>query len=112
MPGVRSGPGVIRALLSSRPAPVPAGGPPNPRRSTILDDRRPPDPDPEPTPKPPGLFASIRNTRASAMRLALAHLDLAKAEASRIKGEIGKVAAFVGIAFAVGLLAIILLFVG
>jgi hypothetical protein len=46
------------------------------------------------------------------MRLALAHLDLAKAEASRIKGEVAKVAAFVGIAFAVGLLAIILLFVG
>ena len=46
------------------------------------------------------------------MRLALAHIDLAKAEASRIRGEVAKVAAFVGIAIAVGLLAIILLFVG
>jgi hypothetical protein len=75
-----------------------------------LDDRRPPDP--EPTPKPPGLFAQIRSTRASALRLAVAHLDLAKAEASAIKGEIAMVAAFVGIAVAVAFLAVILLFVG
>ena len=42
----------------------------------------------------------------------MAHLDLAKAEAAAIKGEIAKVAAFVGIAIAVSLLAVILLFVG
>ena len=42
----------------------------------------------------------------------MAHLDLARAEASRIKGEVARVAAFVGIAVAVTLLAVILLFVG
>jgi hypothetical protein len=42
----------------------------------------------------------------------MAHLDLARAEASAIKGEIARVAAFVGIAVAVALLAVILLFVG
>lgn len=46
------------------------------------------------------------------MRLAVAHLDLAKAETSAIKGEIAKVAAFVGVAVAVSLLAVILLLVG
>lgn len=46
------------------------------------------------------------------MRLAVAHIDLAKAEASAIKSEIARVAAFVGIAVAVALLAVILLFVG
>lgn len=46
------------------------------------------------------------------MRLAAAHIDLAKAEASAIKDEIARVAAFVGIAVGVSLLAVILLFVG
>ena len=46
------------------------------------------------------------------MRLAVAHIDLAKAEAAAIKGEVAKVVAFVGIAIAVSLLAVILLFVG
>jgi hypothetical protein len=111
VPAVWSGSGVTRALLSSRPAPGPRRRPPqNPLRSTTLDDYRPPEPEPEP--KPPGLFAQIRSTRASAVRLATAHIDLAKAEASAIKGEIARVAAFVGIAVAVGLLALILLFVG
>jgi len=42
----------------------------------------------------------------------MAHIDLAKAEASAIKGEIAKVAAFVGVAIFVVLLALILAFVG
>ncbi|MBA2299255.1 MAG: hypothetical protein H0W22_00615 [Chloroflexi bacterium] len=42
----------------------------------------------------------------------MAHTDLAKAEASAIKGEIARVAAFVGIAIFVVLLALILAFVG
>ena len=46
------------------------------------------------------------------MRLAVAHIDLAKAEASAIGGEIKRVAAFVGIAIAVVLFALILGFVG
>ncbi len=46
------------------------------------------------------------------MRLATAHIDLAKAEAAAIKSEIAKVVVFVAIAIAVGLLAVILLFIG
>jgi hypothetical protein len=46
------------------------------------------------------------------MRLAMAHVDLAKAEANAIKGEVGRVAAFVGIAVAVLLFAGILAVVG
>ena len=42
----------------------------------------------------------------------MAHIDLAKAEMSAIGGEIARVAAFVGIAFAVVLLALILAVVG
>jgi hypothetical protein len=81
---------------------------PNPRRSTTLDDRS--SPPPEPT--PPGLRAQFRSTRDAGRRLLVAHIDLAKAEASAIKGEIAKVAAFVGIAIFVVLLALILGFVG
>jgi hypothetical protein len=46
------------------------------------------------------------------MRLVTAHVDLAKAEASAIGAEIMKVAAFVGIAIAVVLFAVILAVIG
>ncbi|MGZ9160908.1 MAG: hypothetical protein ACXW4T_07045 [Candidatus Limnocylindrales bacterium] len=46
------------------------------------------------------------------MRLAMAHVDLAKAEAKAIGGEVAKVAAYVGIAIAVMLFAGILLVIG
>ncbi len=46
------------------------------------------------------------------MRLILAHIDLAKAEASAIGGEIARVAALVGIAIAVVLFAVILAVIG
>lgn len=42
----------------------------------------------------------------------LAHVELAKAEAAAIGGEIAKVAAFVGIAFAAVFVALLLVFVG
>ena len=44
--------------------------------------------------------------------MAMAHIELAKAEAAAIGGEIAKVAAYVGIAIAVVLLAVTLLVVG
>jgi hypothetical protein len=81
---------------------------PNSRRSTTLDNPRalpPPS-------KPPGLRAQFRATRDAAYGLALAHIELAKAEAAAIGAEIAKVAAYVGIAIAVVFLAIILLVVG
>ncbi len=46
------------------------------------------------------------------MRLAVAHLDLAKAEAKAIGGEVAKVAAYIAIAIAVVLFAGILLVIG
>jgi hypothetical protein len=46
------------------------------------------------------------------MRLVMAHIDLAKAEASAIGGEIARVAALVGIAIAVVLFAVILAVIG
>jgi hypothetical protein len=46
------------------------------------------------------------------MRLALAHIELAKAEANAIGGEIARVAAFVGIAIAVVIFAVILAVIG
>jgi hypothetical protein len=51
-------------------------------------------------------------TRDAAWRLAIAHVDLAKAEFQAIGGQIARAAALAGIAFAVVLLAGILLVVG
>src|SRR4051812_19108836 len=61
---------------------------------------------------PPGLFSSIRSTREAAERLVRAHIDLAKAEASAIKGEVARVAALAGVAIAVVLFAVILAVIG
>jgi hypothetical protein len=58
------------------------------------------------------LRASFRSTRDAAFRLATAHIELAKAEAKAIGGEIAKVAALVGIAIAVVIFAVILLVIG
>lgn len=78
----------------------------SPSWSTILD-ARPTRPLP-----PPGLRSSIRSTRDAAFRLAQAHIDLAKAEAAQIAGEVQKVAAYVGIAIAVVIFAVILAVIG
>jgi len=56
--------------------------------------------------------AQLAATRDSAWRLAMAHVDLAKAELSAIGGEIARAAALGGIALAVVLLAGILFVVG
>jgi hypothetical protein len=72
-----------------------------------LDDRRP-----DQAASPPGLFASIGATRDAGKRLAIAHVDLAKAEAKAIGGQLVRTLAFAGIALGVLLLASILLVVG
>lgn len=95
----------MRALLSSgRPGP-----PVTAHRSgaPTLDDRRRDQSIP-----PPGLRSSFRSTRDAGVRLAIAHVDLAKAEGKAIGGEVAKVAAYVGIAIAVLLFAGIMLVVG
>jgi hypothetical protein len=79
----------------------------SPSRSSTLDDRPPTRSAP-----PPGLRASFRSTRDAAIRLATAHIELAKAEAKAIGGEIAKVAALAGVAIAVVLFAVILAVVG
>ena len=79
---------------------------PSPSWSSILDDR------PNRPLPPPGLRTSIRSTRDAAFRLAQAHIDLAKAEAAAIAGEVQKVAAYVGIAIAVVIFAVILAVIG
>ena len=94
---------------------MPAGGPPKtPVGAITLDERRSPDPDPalQAPPRPLGLRAQLRFTRDAGFRLAHAHIDLARAEASAIMGEVGRAAALVGVAVAVVLLAVVLLFVG
>jgi len=76
--------------------PRPAAGAPPPR------DRGP----------RPGLRAQIGATRDAALRLAAAHIELARTEISEILAEIGRVAAYVGIAVALGIFAAILVTVG
>jgi hypothetical protein len=61
---------------------------------------------------PRGLRESLRYTRDAAFRLAQAHIELAKAEAAQIAGEVQKVAAYAGIAIAVVIFAVILAVIG
>ncbi len=81
------------------------------------------DPDPmnpagdEPDPRsdatnPPGLRAQIAAVIAAVRRVATAHIELAKAEAGEIMGEVGRVALLGGLAFGVLLLAGFLLPIG
>jgi hypothetical protein len=99
----------IRALLSSVAEPVPLMTARSSSWSSTLDDRPPTASAPPPSPR--GLRSSIRATRDAGLQLAIAHYDLAKAEASKIGGEVGKVAAFIGVAVVavlfVGIFAVI-----
>ena len=96
----------MSALLSSGPDPLSRAHGSSSRSSTLDEPRS------TPSPAPPGLFASVRSTRDAGVRLAKAHIDLAKAEFSAIRGEIARVAALVGIAIAVLLFAGILAVIG
>ncbi len=60
----------------------------------------------------PGLRAQIGATRDAALRLAAAHIELARSELSEILAEIGRVAAFIGVAIALGIFSAILVTVG
>ena len=62
--------------------------------------------------EPTGLRAQIGAVREAVVRLVGAHIDLAKAEASEIGAEIGRVALVGGIAFGAVLLVAILLTIG
>jgi hypothetical protein len=86
--------------MAAPPPPPPTGG-----GSTVP----PPPPDDG---RPPGLKAQLVATRDAAYRLVLAHIDLAKAEAAAIGGEIARVAALAGIALAAVIFAATLVVVG
>jgi len=77
----------------------------------------PPPPPPPPPPRgprkrPPGLGAQIKAVRDAAVALGLAHVDLAKAEASAIAGEVGRVTALGALAFLLVIFAVFLLVIG
>ncbi|MEO5884284.1 MAG: hypothetical protein ABIQ58_02035 [Candidatus Limnocylindrales bacterium] len=69
-------------------------------------------PPPPPPPDPPGLRAQFLATKDAAMGLAMAHLELAKAEASAIGGQIARAAGLIGLAVALVLMAGLLLVIG
>jgi hypothetical protein len=88
-------------------------------RSTPLDDPNPTEPRSEPPPSPggprrppPGLRAQLKSTRDAALALVNAHVDLARAEASAIAGEVGKVAALGALAVVLVIFAVFLLVIG
>jgi hypothetical protein len=65
-----------------------------------------------PETRPPGLVDQLRATKAALLGLGRAHVDLAKAEANEIKGEVARAAGLAGAALALLLLLAILLPIG
>ena len=61
---------------------------------------------------PPGLRAQIGATRDAAMALVVAHIDLAKAEAAAIAGQVGRVIALGALAFILVVFAVFLFVIG
>ena len=61
---------------------------------------------------PPGLRAQLGATRDAAMALLAAHIDLAKAEAGAIAGQVGRVIALGALAFILVVFAVFLLVIG
>jgi hypothetical protein len=85
-------------------------------RSTTLDDPTandtPPPPPRGPRTPAPGLGAQIGATRDAAIALVRAHIDLAKAEAGAIAGQVGRLAALGALAIALVIFAFFLAVVG
>ena len=71
-----------------------------------------PGPGPEPETHPKGLREQIAAVRDSVMRLVHAHINLARAEASEIGAEIGRVALLAGVAFGMLFVLALLLPIG
>ncbi len=91
--------------------PAAPGPRPHPERRTILDDPNAPSPKSHGG-SPPGLLAQVKATIDAGKRLAAAHIELAKAEAASIAGEVARVAALAGIAIVVIIFAALLLTIG
>jgi hypothetical protein len=77
----------------------------------VATDADPIDPRGDAT-NPPGVRAQIAAVIAAIRRVISAHVELAKAEAGEIMGEVGRVAALGGLAFGVLFLAALLLPIG
>jgi len=73
--------------------------PSNPPGARPLDQERPA-PDPSRPADPPGIRRQLAATKAAILGLLHAHIDLAKAEAEEIKGEVARAAGFVAIVIA------------
>ena len=113
--------GWLDALVSSglTPAPYPTG-------ATTLDDPNatqpptppsgssgaPPGPPPKPRTKPPGLRDQLKATFDAARVLVFAHVELAKAEAGAIAGQVGRVLALGALALVLVIFAVFLLVIG
>jgi hypothetical protein len=69
-------------------------------------------PPPPPKSTPPGLLAQIGMTRDAAWQLAMAHVELAKAEAAAIGGKLALLIGLIILALALLFMAIILVVVG
>jgi hypothetical protein len=113
MGAAKSPAAIIRA--GPRRLPITGGRPLDPdRRAT--DPPRPEAPHAADTPRaddaPRGLRAQIGATRDAVLALVRAHVDLAKAEADDIKGEVTRASALGGLAIAAGLLLAIFLPIG
>ena len=68
--------------------------------------------DAAPDTEPPGLRDQVAAVIAAARRLVTAHVELAKVELGAIMGEVGRVAALGGLAFAMALMVALLLPIG
>ena len=98
------------AAIIPGPTPQP-GRRPEPERRTILDDPNATRPKSDDGP-PLGLFAQFKATIDAGKRLARAHVELARAEAASIAGEVARLAALAGIAIVVLIFAGLLVTIG
>jgi hypothetical protein len=111
LPMSGSGLGGIPALVSSRPTADRRSGTPAPVEPTRIGAITLAQPDAIP-PLPPGLRAQFGATRDAAIRLAMAHVELAKAEAAAIGGQIARFAGLLAAALAFVFLIGMLVFIG
>jgi hypothetical protein len=101
------------AIIETDPAPEPTWSAPlDDPNATPESPTTPPPPPRGPRTPPPGLRAQFGATKDAAIALVLAHVELAKAEAGAIAGEVGKVAALGALAIALVIFAVFLFVIG
>jgi hypothetical protein len=115
-PRARTGPGALPWTIRPPPAdpaapPLAAGGSPG-ADGLPAADGPPAARSREPRTAPRGLRDQLKSTRDAAIALVLAHVELAKAEAGSIAGEVGRVAALGVLAFLLIVFAVFLFVIG